>query len=135
MWDFFWLCIALLNRKALGRDYFLNKVVPDDPVWGWLRRRFDLSERAMLALYRAFFLYGGCRIFAWFLWARLLNPLRGTQRLSWTWSGPDWVSHVAFPAPNWGDFFQNTAVGILGLTTATFIGWKVIGSRMWARAA
>jgi membrane-bound metal-dependent hydrolase YbcI (DUF457 family) len=134
VWDLAWLLVVLANRKVLARSYFFTKVVPEDPAWGWLKRRFRMSDRAMLACYRAFFFYGACRIFAWFAWARLFNPERGTQRLDWSWSGPDWVESVAFPARDWGVFAANTARGVVGLAIVFSLCWFAFVRRLWARA-
>ena len=39
VWDLLWLVISLANWRVLKRSYFFDQVVPDDPVWGWLKRR------------------------------------------------------------------------------------------------
>ena len=134
VWDFAWLLIAISSRSVLTKDYFFGRVVADDPFWGWLKRKFGMSDRAMLAAYRAFFVYGGCRIFAWFIWARLLNPLRGTQKLDWSWHGPSWVKRVEFHAHDWGVFFTNTARGVAGIAVVLFLGWHFLAKRLWAKA-
>ena len=134
VWDFFWLLVAISSRSVLTKEYFFRKVVPDDPLWSWLRRKFAMSDRAMLALYRGFFVYGGCRIFAWFLWARLLNPERGVQKLDWSWHGPGWVNRVSFPAHDWGVFFTNTARGVAGTALVLFVVWHVLVRKQWAKA-
>lgn len=134
VWDFMWLLIAIQGRSVLTKRYFFTKVVPDDPAWAWLRRKFRLSDRAMLAMYRAFFIYGGCRIFAWFFWARFFNPHRGVQKMSLVWKGPSWVKHVSFPAPNWGQFFLNTGVGIVGFGLLLTAVWFILGKKLWAKA-
>lgn len=134
VWDFFWLCMALTGYKVFRRDFFFGTVMPNDPAWGWLRRRFGLSDRALLAAYRAWFIYGGSRIFAWFLWARVLNPARGSQFLDWSWRGPSWVQRVEFPARDWGNFAQSTVVGLVGLALALAVIWLTAGRRMWLRA-
>lgn len=135
VWDFAWLLIVLKNRRSLRRDYFFNTVVPDDRAWEWLRRKFAMSDRVMLACYRAFFFYGAVRIFAWFAWARLFNPERNTQTLDWSWTGPGWVEAVSFPAQDWGNFAQNTAIGIVGFTAVCVVGWFSLVRRLWHRAA
>lgn len=134
VWDFFWLIVAISSRSVLTKEYFFTRVVPDDPLWAWLRRRFAMSDRAMLALYRSFFVYGGCRIFAWFIWARLLNPLRGIEKLDWSWHGPGWVNRVSFPAHDWGAFFANTARGIGGFVLVLFLVWHLVVRKLWAKA-
>ena len=135
VWDFFWLVMALSGFRVFSKSFFFDTVVPNDPAWGWIRRKFALSDTAMLAVYRAYFIYGGCRIFAWFAWARLLNPQRGTQQLDWHWGGPYWVTKVSAPAHDWGVFFRNTAVGAVGLSLFFFLVWRFLGRRLWLRAA
>ena len=89
----------------------------------------------MLAVYRSFFVYGGCRIFAWFIWARLLNPLRGTQKLDWSWHGPSWVNRVSFPAHDVATWFTNTAKGVTGVAVVLIVGWHLVAKRLWVKAA
>lgn len=134
VWDLLWLCLAAVGWKVFTRDFFFGTVVPNDPAWAWLRRKFALSDRAMLAVYRSYFVYGGCRIFGWFLWARLRNPLRGTQTLDWSWGGPAFVNKVIVHGQGWGRFLQNTAVGIVGVAALMLLIWTLIGKRLWARA-
>lgn len=136
VWDFLWVCIALGGPKVFTRAFFLEKVVPDDPVWGWLRRRFRLTDTVMLAMYRAYFVYGVCRVFGWFIWARLLNPNRGTQVLDWSWGGPSWVDKAPDfqTADTWAGFFAQTAIGVAGLAVSTWLLWVLVGRRLWARA-
>lgn len=134
VWDFFWLCLAVSGFKVFSREFFFSRVVPADPAWDWMRRKFRMSDRAMVAAYRAFFVYGACRIFAWFLWARLLNPDRGKEYLDWSWGGPGWVQKVSFPAPDWGVWFANTARGVVGLSLALWLVWHFVGRRLWGRA-
>jgi hypothetical protein len=135
VWDVLWLLLAVAGFKVFSREFFFTSVAPADPAWEWMRRKFRMSERAMLAAYRAFFVYGACRIFAWFLWARLLNPARGKEYLDWSWGGPGWVQKVSFPAQSTGQFLASTAWGIAGLAAALFLIWHFLGKRLWARAA
>jgi len=136
VWDFLWLCIAIGGPKVFTRGYFLSTVVPADPAWGWLKRKFGLNETLMLAVYRAYFVYGGCRIFGWFIWARLLNPERGTQTLDWSWGGPDWVEKAPRTqgADTWLGVLANTAFGVVGVTVSGWLLWRLVGRRLWARA-
>ena len=133
-WDLFWLAMALTGLLVFRREFFFNKVVPVDPVWAWIKRRFDPSDRTLMALYRAFFVYGACRIFGWFGWARLFNPDRGTEGMSLVWGGPRWVDKVHFPWPGWGQFLINSAVGAAGLALAHWLLWRFVGGKVWARA-
>lgn len=135
VWDFGWFLLAVSGFRVFSRDFFFGTVVPNDRAWAWLKRRFRMSETAMLAAYRAFFVYGAGRMFAWFIWARLLNPERGRQGLDWSWGGPYWVEKVSFPAQDWGVWLTNTARGALGMTVALVLIWRFGGRRLWARAA
>lgn len=87
--DAVWLVILLLSWRVLTERYWREVIVPADPkVWAWMGRR--LPQRALLAVYRATFFYGLCRLIAWTSWAHLLHP---EALLGWdlTWGGPDWV--------------------------------------------
>jgi membrane-bound metal-dependent hydrolase YbcI (DUF457 family) len=134
VWDFLWLCLALSGFKVFSRDFFFKTVVPNDRVWPWMKKKFAMSERAMLAVYRAYFVYGACRIFAWFTWSRFLNPERGKQGLDWKWGGPYWVEKVSFPAHDWGDWLANTARGAALMAVALYLIWRLLGRRLWAAA-
>lgn len=131
VWDFFWLCMAVSGWRVFSKGYFFSTVVPADPVWAWLRRRFRLTDRAMLALYRSYFVYGGCRIFAWFTWARLVKH----APLDWSWGGPFWVTKATFPHESWQSYVGNTLVGLVGLTGALLLLWRFVGLRLWRAAA
>lgn len=135
VWDLFWLAIAISSRSVLKKEYFFGRVVPDDPAWGWLKRKFGMSDRVMLAAYRAFFFYGACRIFGWFIWARLFNPERGTQTMDLTWKGPGWVERVSSDVNDWGVFFLNTGKGIIGVTIALYLCWRFLVKGMFNRAS
>jgi len=135
VWDVLWLGVALSGFSVLRRRYFLERVAPQDPAWAWLQRRFDLDERALVAAYRAWFVYGASRIFGWTLWARVLNPERGVQVVDWSWGGPGWVEAVSFPARSWAQFSLSTAWGLVGVSAALALLWRVVGARLWARAA
>ncbi|MEE8362817.1 MAG: metal-dependent hydrolase [Dehalococcoidia bacterium] len=86
--DAFWAAIVVLFAwRVLSADYFTAVVRPADPAWGWLERRLHVPDRALLALYRAFFFYGVCRIIAWTIWVHVV------ERAPWdlSWGGPWWV--------------------------------------------
>ncbi len=83
----------------------------------------------MLALYRSYFLYGGCRIFAWFIWSRL--SVRAPLDLSW--GGPYFVTPVSFPPETWAGFLLHSVVGVGGLALLLFLGWRLLGAQLWAR--
>ena len=83
--DVLWLAITLTNWRCLTRDYWRRHVVAADPrVWGWLGRR--LPERALVTLYRSWFLYGVGRLVAWTLWAHVIEHHEWDLR----WGGPAW---------------------------------------------
>lgn len=130
VWDFFWLCMALSGWRVFSRDYFFSTVVPADPAWAWLRRKFALTDRAMLALYRAYFVYGGCRIFAWFTWARLVKK----APLDWSWGGPFWVNKAQIPGEALSTYVVNTVVGAVGLIAASYVLWRLVAKRWWDAA-
>jgi len=134
LWDMFWLALAFIGWRVFSRDFFFGTVVPNDPFWGWYRRKFALSDRALLATYRAYFVYGGCRIFGWTIWARIRNPDRGIDKVDYRWGGPSFVNKVTLPGEGWGTFLQNTAVGIVGTAIAITLLWHLFGKRLWARA-
>ena len=136
VWDFFWLCLALGGPRVFTRKFFREEIVPNDPAWAWMKKKFAMGETAMIAVYRAYFVYGGCRIFGWFLWARLVNPERGTQTLDWTWGGPKWVEKAPqFQRTHtWLGFFGQTAFGLAGVSLTMWLLWRLIGRRLWSRA-
>lgn len=135
LWDVLWLAIGLSAFEMLRRRWFEERVVPNDPLWGWLRRRWHLRTTTLLALYRAWFVYAGCRIVGWSIWARLLNPDRGAMPVDLSWGGPSWVAGAPRPASvrSWA-FVVDTARGIVGLAVAAWVLWRVFGRRLWARA-
>lgn len=130
VWDLFWLGMVLLSWKVLTRNYFFTKVVADDPVWPWFKRRLNMSEVLMLALYRAYFLYGACRIFAWFFWSRFVDK----APLDLSWGGPYWVEKVHAEYPPIGELLLRSTLGAAGLAASMWVLWMVIGRRLWARA-
>lgn len=134
IWDVFWLGVALMSFQVFTHRFFAEQVEPADGTWGWLRHRFGLSDGSLVAIYRAWFIYGAVRVVAWFLWARLLNPRRDVETIDFSWGGPAWVDKVAFPAADWGDFLVATAVGVAGLAVTMFVLWRLIGRSLWNRA-
>ncbi len=130
VWDTFWLVIVLFGWKALTREFFFTRIVADDPVWGWLRRRFRLSNRAMLALYRAYFCYGLTRIIAWTSIARF----RSKAPMDWSWGGPGFVEKAPSSWPGWGDFLLNTGRGVVLTVLAGYLLWRFVGRPLWERA-
>jgi len=130
VWDVLWLVLVLMNRDVLSREYFLAKVVPDDAVWAWFRRTFQLTDGVMLAMYRAYFCYGACRIWAWFIWARWIKP----RPLDISWGGPFWVNKAPGYHFNVFSFVGNTVIGLVGLCATLLALWYFAGRRWWSRA-
>ncbi len=68
--DVFWLFVVLFSWRVLTREHWRTEIVPPDArIWAWFGRW--LPERGLLALYRATFFYGLCRMISWSAWARL----------------------------------------------------------------
>ena len=130
VWDLLWLIIVLFNWRVLTRTYFFTQVVPDDPVWGWFRRKFQMTDATLLALYRCYFFYGACRIFAWFGWARWIKPVP----LDLAWGGPYWVNKAPSYHFTAVGFAANTIIGVVGLTVTMIVLWRYLGRRWWDRA-
>lgn len=130
IWDMFWLVIVLFHREVLTRKYFFSTVVPDDDVWAWFRRKFRLSDGMMLAMYRAYFFYGACRIWAWFIRARWIHP----KPLDLSWGGPYWIPKPpAYHYSVW-TFVENTLIGASGLSITLAVIWYAVGRTWWQRA-
>ncbi|MBI2709377.1 MAG: metal-dependent hydrolase [Actinobacteria bacterium] len=133
-WDLLWVLIVLAGWKVLSRRFFLDHVRPADPAWDWMARRFGVTQRGQLALYRAFFIYGASRALSWTLWARLRNPRRGQETLDLTWGGPDWVNKVPRANEAWTMVLRNTAVGAAVFTVLVLLAWRLVVRRYWLRA-
>lgn len=94
--DLFWLGVVLMSWRVLTREFWRTNVVPADAHgWAWLGRY--LPEHALLALYRATFFYGLCRVIAWSTWAHLITRpvIDGVERFGYpfdlSWTGPWWI--------------------------------------------
>lgn len=135
VWDAVWLGVALASYTVLSQRFFSERVAPADPAWGWLRRRGGFADSTLLAVYRAWFVYGAARMIAWFLWARLLNPRRGVETVDFSWGGPAWVTPVSFPAESLLALVLATLRGIAGVALALVLLWMLVGARLWRRAA
>jgi membrane-bound metal-dependent hydrolase YbcI (DUF457 family) len=95
--DLFWLAVVLCSWRVLTREHWRTQVVPADArTWAWLGQW--LPERGLLALYRATFFYGICRLIGWSTWTHLIaRPvIDGTRRrgypLDLSWTGPWWIA-------------------------------------------
>jgi hypothetical protein len=100
--DVFWLVVVLCSWRVLTREYWRTQIVPADPhIWSWLGQR--LPDRALLAIYRATFFYGVCRMLAWSGWAHLLaRPvIDGVEHNGYpydlSWTGPWWIDARSLP--------------------------------------
>jgi membrane-bound metal-dependent hydrolase YbcI (DUF457 family) len=129
-WDLLWLVIGLLSWRVLTREYFHTVVEPADPAWAWIRRRFALSERALVALYRSYFFYGACRIFGWGLWAHL----REGSPFDLSWGGPDFITPVDLSHASAATMAVNTVVGITGFALTCWVLWRFWLRRHWDAA-
>jgi membrane-bound metal-dependent hydrolase YbcI (DUF457 family) len=100
--DLFWFAVVLASWRVLTREYWRTQIVPADPhIWSWLGQR--LPDRALLAIYRATFFYGVCRMLAWSGWAHLLaRPvIDGVKHNGYpydlSWTGPWWIDARSLP--------------------------------------
>jgi|GEM_PF-356293 len=103
--DLFWLVVVLMSWKVLTREYWRTQVVPADARL-WARLGKWIPERGLLALYRATFFYGVCRLIAWSLYARVFSHpvINGVKRrgfpMDLSWTGPWWIPGGARSLPN-----------------------------------
>ena len=120
-WDLLWLGIALLSWRVLTADHFRTRVLPTDGAWLWLQRRFALSDVVLVTLYRAYFLYGACRIVAWTVWAHLV------ERSPWdlAWGGPWFVERAGHGSTSVGSLLVATVVGTVGLVVTAAALWRL----------
>ena len=130
VWDFFWLLLAITGWHVFSAKYFFTHVEPNDRAWFWLREKFALRDTAVLALYRAYFVYGAARIFAWFIWARV----REHAILDWHWGGPYWVPKATTHYGNALGVAERTAIGVSALVATCTLLWFLVGARLWRRA-
>ena len=94
--DLFWLIVVLFSWRVLTRDHWRTRVVPADArIWAWFSR--FLPERGLIALYRATFFYGVCRMISWSAWAHIFaRPvIDGIEHIGYpldlSWTGPWWI--------------------------------------------
>jgi hypothetical protein len=94
--DLFWFCVVLKSWRVLTREYWRTQIVPADPhIWSWFAKY--MPERGLLALYRATFFYGVCRILSWSIWAHVFaRPIIDGVRhrgypFDLSWTGPWWL--------------------------------------------
>lgn len=94
--DVLWLLLALTNWRCLTTAYWRREIVPADPgAWRWLGRW--MPERALVTLYRSWFIYGVCRLVAWTFWAHVIEH----HEWDLSWGGPAWLPKLEMdhPAP------------------------------------
>ena len=128
-WDVVWLAIALSSWRVLGARYFRERVAPADPAWGWLTARFALPGVVVVAAYRAWFLYGACRIVAWTTWAHAVEHTPWDLR----WGGPWFVERAAMHPSPASRLVVATATGGAGLVVTALLLRRTCRSR-WAAA-
>ena len=93
--DALWLVVALTAWRCLTHAYWRAHIVTADPrAWTWLGRL--LPERALVTLYRAWFIYATCRLVAWTSWAHVLEDFEWDLR----WGGPSWIPGAALSHPD-----------------------------------
>ena len=129
LWDTFWLLVVLLfARKTLSREYFRTVIVPADPrAWAWLHRTFRLPERGLLALYRGWLFYGGCRIVGWTVVARV----RARSPVDYSWGGPHYIRRIDLSPGGWWDAARSATIGAALLALTLYAGWRLVVRRHW----
>jgi membrane-bound metal-dependent hydrolase YbcI (DUF457 family) len=115
--DTTWLLILLLfARRVLTRAYFRRVIQPADPTaWAWLSRH--LPPDALVAAYRAMFVYGLARMISWTTWAHVVESFAWDLR----WGGPSWLTKVPPSRQTW----PWVAAGVAGVGAAMWMFWFV----------
>jgi hypothetical protein len=112
--DAVWLVIALTAWRCLTHAYWREQIVRTDPTpWAWLARR--LPERALVTLYRAWFIYATCRFVAWTAWAHVIEDFQWDLR----WGGPGWIPQAQLSHPD-------PLAAIVALTCALVVIWVAV---------
>lgn len=131
VWDLFWLLVVVVfARNALRADYFRNTVIAADPrPWGWMHRKFNLSERGLLLIYRGLFFYGLGRMISWFLVARFgeRTPFQPI------WGGPRYVEGNDLSDAGWVEVVVRTSIGGVLFAVFLYLCWRLFLSRLWER--
>lgn len=122
-WDVVWLGIALLSWRVLSTDYFCTTVAPVDGAWGQLQRRLALPDVVVVAAYRAWFLYGACRIAAWTIWAHAVDH----SPWDLSWGGPWFVQAAGGVGPSVRSLLVATVIGTVGLAATAMLLWRLCG--------
>jgi membrane-bound metal-dependent hydrolase YbcI (DUF457 family) len=129
--DLFWLGVVLCSWRVLTREHWRKFVVPAD-AHGWAFLGRHIPERVLLALYRATFFYGVCRVISWSTWAHFLaHPvIDGVERRGYpmdlSWTGPWWIGSRSLPnVPVW-----LVGVGLVALLALTYGSAILLWERM-----
>jgi len=138
--DLFWLVVVLFSWRVLTRQFWRTQVVPADPgVWVWFGRW--LPERGLLALYRATFFYGVCRLLAWSTWAHLFaRPVidgvvhRGYP-LDLSWTAPWWIVARSLPHVNPWIVLPCALALLAAVYVAMILLWEPMGRAQEAHRA
>jgi hypothetical protein len=114
--DALWLVIVVVSWRVLTRDYFERVVRPADPgAWNWINRR--VPDAALVAVYRAMFLYGVARMISWTFWTHVV------AHYAWDlgWTGPSWLHKVPPSTQTWAWAIR----GVIGVAIAMGVLWLV----------
>jgi hypothetical protein len=133
IWDMTWFVIVLLAaRVTLTKEYFRTVVRPADPgVWRWLEQNAHIGERGLVALYRGWLFYAGCRITAWTFYARF----RVHDPWDVRWGGPYFVGRSDLSPGPWWPAFRSAAVGAVLVAVALSLIWRLCARHWWESAA
>ena len=120
-WDVLWLGIAALSWRVLSTEHFRTRVAATDRSWGWIQHRFALPDVVVVAVYRAYFLYGACRIVAWTVWAHTV----GRSPWDLSWGGPAFVDRIDADQSSIGALVRATAIGSAALALTAAVLWRL----------
>ena len=132
IWDMVWLAVVLVfARRTLTKQYFREVIRAADPgPWSWLERRLRLPERALVAIYRGWLFYAGCRIVAWSLYAHVRRGAPYDLR----WGGPRAIERVDLSTSSWWEAAASLSIAAVLLAMTIGLLWWCSGRRLWARA-
>jgi hypothetical protein len=123
---------VLFSWRVLTREYWRTNIVPADAhFWAKLSRK--LPERGLLALYRATFFFGLCRMVGWNLYAHVVATptINGIKRRGYpfdlSWTGPWWIKARSLPHVN--PWIVMPVVLFMLITLYTALGrlWEPMG--------
>jgi membrane-bound metal-dependent hydrolase YbcI (DUF457 family) len=131
VWDFFWFVMVIVfARNVLNADYFRRVVIPADVgVWSWFHRRLHLSANGMLIVYRTYFMYGFCRMTAWFLYARfdVKTPFQPI------WGGPRYLPGNDLSDASVLEMCVRTLIGGVLFFAFVWLCWVTFVRKLWTR--